>query len=138
MQELTFTIIDNGRPVDVSAIIAGGTVGLPSGGLKAALGWELKPEGLCRGAICVPLPAGSLPVTDAGIDLAALAAVLGRPLALDPDERAAFLGVPARERSRALASLDAPDFTLPDLAGRPHSLTDALGNKILLIAYASW
>ena len=32
----------------------------------------------------------------------------------------------------------APDFTLPDLAGHMHSLSDYRGKKVLLIAYASW
>lgn len=44
---------------------------------------------------------------------------------------------PAHPEGR-LASLEAPDFTLPDLDGRPHSLSDYRGQKILLAAYASW
>ena len=45
----------------------------------------------------------------------------------------------------AIASLEAAgasgisvDFTLPDLAGRPHRLSDHRGKKVLLVAYASW
>jgi peroxiredoxin len=37
-----------------------------------------------------------------------------------------------------MATLEAPDFTLPDLAGRMHTLSDHRGKKVLLIAYASW
>lgn len=62
----------------------------------------------------------------------------GRPVALDRHERAACLGVSAKERGRALASLEAPDFTLSDLDGRPHSLAEHRGKKVLLVAYASW
>ena len=44
----------------------------------------------------------------------------GRPVALDEAERVAYLGVSAEERGRRLASLEAPEFTLPDLdGGRP-------------------
>ena len=32
----------------------------------------------------------------------------------------------------------APDFTLPDLDGRPHTLSGHRGKKILLVAWASW
>ena len=32
----------------------------------------------------------------------------------------------------------APDFSLPDLSGRRHSLSGQRGKKALLIAYASW
>ena len=59
-------------------------------------------------------------------------------VALDPDERAAYLGVTARARAEALASLEAPDFTLPDLDGRRHTLVEHRGKKVLLVAYASW
>jgi hypothetical protein len=62
----------------------------------------------------------------------------GRPVAVDPEEGAAYLGVPARARAAALASLEAPDFTLPDLDGRLHSLWEHRGKKVLLVAYASW
>ena len=62
----------------------------------------------------------------------------GRPVAIDLSERAAYLGVSAAERAKALASLEAPDFTLPDLDGRPHSLSGHRGKKVLLVAYASW
>ena len=61
-----------------------------------------------------------------------------RPLALDVDERAAYLGASAAERGAQLATLQAPDFTLPDLSGRLHSLSDYRGKKVLLVAYASW
>jgi hypothetical protein len=71
-------------------------------------------------------------------DLEGLAARLERPLATDPDERAAFLGVSARARAAQLVSLDAPDFALPDLAGRTHSLAEHRGRKVFLVAYASW
>ncbi len=138
MPEQTFTIIDSGRPVDVPARVDGERVWLSPEAVRESLGWELKPEGLCRGAVCIPLSAGSSPVGDGGVDLAGLAAILRRPIALDLSERAAYLGAPAHERSEALASLDAPDFTLPDLDGRPHSLVAYRGKKVLLIAYASW
>jgi hypothetical protein len=71
-------------------------------------------------------------------DLTGRAQALGRPLALDVDERVAYLGRSARERGDALASLQAPDFALPDLAGRVHALSEQRGRKVLLVAYASW
>jgi len=48
------------------------------------------------------------------------------------------LGAPAADRAARLASLEAPDFSLPDLSGRLHSLSDQRGKKTLLIAWASW
>jgi len=131
-------LIDAGRPIDVHATIAGDRVWLSVETVKRALGWELKPEGLCRGDVCVPLRAGSAVVGADGIDLAGIAAALGRPLALDLADRAANLGVAAPERGAALATLEAPDFALLDLHGRLHSLSEHRGKKVLLVAYASW
>jgi hypothetical protein len=111
---------------------------LASYALRNALGIEIKPQGLCRGAVCVPIRDTAALVTEDGVDLATCADLLGCPLALDVDARAAYLGVPAPDRGRDLATLDAPDFTLPDLDGRLHSLSDYRGKKILLIAHASW
>jgi hypothetical protein len=134
----TFTILDAGRPVEVPASVHEGTVRLSAEAVTAALGWELKPQGLCRGSVCIPLPPGSSLARADGIDLAELAGLFDRPLAADPEARAAYLGVSAPERARRLASLEAPDFTLPDLEGRLHSLSDHRGKKVFLVAYASW
>jgi len=73
-----------------------------------------------------------------GVVLAKRAETAGRPVAVDHDERVAYLGVSARERATALASLEAPDFRLPDLDGRLHSLSEHRGKKVLLVAYGSW
>ncbi len=113
-------------------------VWLSPGGLHTALGWELHDGLLCNDTMCVPVPDDAALESAEGIDLAALARVLDRTLAVDAEEGAAFLGASARERADALASLQAPDFTLPDLAGRPHSLSEHRGKKILLVAWASW
>lgn len=138
MTETRFTIIDDGRPAEVSARVRGDQIHLSLEALEQALGWTLKPEGLCRGNVCVPLRARASVATPEGVDLGGVAAALGRPLAMDLEARAAYLGVGAHERAQQLASLEAPDFTLPDLDGRPHSLRAQRGKKVLLVAYASW
>lgn len=138
MDEHRFSIIDDGRPVAARAHIAHGRVRLSPDALRDALGLELKPEGLCTKDTCFPVADQTALVSDAGMDLAACADVLGRPLALDLDARVAFLGVSAADRAAHLRSLEAPDFTLPDLHGTVHSLSDYRGKKVLLIAFASW
>jgi len=135
VSEQPFVIIDDGRPIEVSIHVDAGRVYVPASA-ASALGWALKPEGLCWGDVCVPLPPGMLEAR--GLDLARAADALCRPLAVDLGEAAAYLGASVDERCRALASLDAPDFTLPDLAGRLHSLRDQRGRKVMLVAYASW
>ena len=86
----------------------------------------------------MPIREGSRVVVDEQIDLAAFAEQTERALALDLDQRVAFVGVSAAARAAALASLNAPDFTLPDREGKLHSLSDYRGKKVLLAVYASW
>jgi hypothetical protein len=138
MAKTAFELIDGGSFHALEAAIEGERVRIPAPALARATGWTLKPEGLCREAVCVPVRERAELETAAGVDLAAFAAALGRPLALDVAERAAALGTAASERGAALASLEAPDFSLPDLAGRLHTLSAHRGKKALLIAYASW
>jgi hypothetical protein len=133
-----FTLIDDDRRMEIVASVARGHVHVSPAALSAATGWDLRPEGLCNGPRCVPVRDRATVAHGDDIDLAGFAAVLGRPLALDLDERVAVLGTAAADRGAALASLDAPDFALPDLAGRVHRLSDQRGKKVLLVAYASW
>jgi hypothetical protein len=99
-------------------------------------GWTLKPEGMCQADICVPLPATT--VRDARVDVAAFWQLLGRPVVHDSANQTWVLGAGADERNKALAGLIAPDFTLPDLAGNPHRLTELRGKKVFLSTWASW
>lgn len=110
-------IIDDWRVSDVPAQVQDGRVWLSPEAVRQALGRDVGPD---------------------PVDLPALATQLDRPLALDLDEGAAFLGVSARQRGQALASGEAPDFTLADLDGRRHRLSEQRGTKVLLVAYASW
>jgi hypothetical protein len=133
-----FTLIEGERVVQIRARIEGERVRLDPAGLRDALGWEVHDGLLCSDALCIPVADEAALVSDDGLDLAGFARVQERALALDVAERAAFLGGSARERAQALASQHAPDFTLPDLDGRPHSLSEQRGKKVLLVAWASW
>jgi len=116
----------------------GGTLLLDAGDVEAALGWHLEERGLCREGVCRPVDDPSALLRDGFFDLEGLAKTLGRPLAFDAGEGVVCLGE-GRARMRAwMQTMQAPDFTLPDLAGTPHTLSDHRGRKVLLIAYASW
>ena len=138
MASVPFTILDEQRRHEVWAHLEAGRVRLPAESLEASLGFRLEPEGFCRGSVCIPARGRAGLVTEHGVDLAAFAELLGRPLALDAEEGVAALAASAEDRSEHLARLEAPDFELPDLAGRRHRLSEQRGKKVLLIAYASW
>src|SRR5262245_40041536 len=107
---------------------------------EEATGWEVKPEGLCKGEMCVPLPAGREQeyVRGARVNLAALWRRLDQAVARSDRGDVWAVGESAQRRAAALRSLEAPDFTLPDAAGRLHSLSDYRGRKVLLVTWASW
>ena len=124
----TWTVIDEQHETTVEA---GATLAID----PAVLGWEPKPQGLCRDDVCIPWPAGTAP---GPVEATALARLLGRPPAIDDDEHVAAFAAPAAARAEALRSGMAPDFELPDLDGRLHRLSDYRGRKVVLYAYGSW
>jgi hypothetical protein len=138
MNTREFVLLDEGRVCTVAATVDGHCVRVSPAALCEALGWELKPQGLCKDGRCVPIAGEADLANDEGVNLAGFARLLSRPLALDVDAGVACLGASAAERGAQLASLEAPDFTLPDLNGRLHALADYRGKKVLLVAYASW
>jgi len=92
--------------------------------------------------MCVPIPTGRegefVRAGGSQFNLAALARLLNQPVVHDDTHNVWFFGDAASTRSTALLSLQAPDFTLPDLDGRMHSLSDHRGKKVLLVSWASW
>lgn len=96
-----------------------------------ATGWALQPEGLCRGNVCVPVPPGREAefVADGNINLAAFWDHMDKPTAHSADGDVWALGEGANEQAESLRSLQAPDFTLPDLDGKPRRLSDYKGKK---------
>src|SRR4029077_12676214 len=84
---------------------------------EARTGWQAKPEGLCKGDRCVPLPAG----TTAPLDARVLAARLVMPLGHDEGSGRWVLG--PEGGGRALTTAVAPDLELPDVDGNPFRLS---------------
>lgn len=135
---MEFTVLSEGRVWRGDVARDGDEIRLSSDALEAALGFRIEPQGLCRGAVCIPTGAHDGLVTDDGVGLAKLAAVLDQPLAIDlPAGVASLVESPAEQRS-LLESLEAPDFELPDLDGKRRRLTEFRGKKVLLHAFASW
>jgi len=133
------TLIDD-EVRDVALHPSGTSLRLDADDLEAATGWVLKPEGLCRGDVCVPVaPTDRADLVDeGGVDLGVFARVLGRVVAIDVDRQAAVLGDGAADRRAALESLDAPDVALPGLDGQTHHLSEWSHRKRAIVAWASW
>jgi AhpC/TSA family len=111
--------------------------------LARATRFEVKPQGVCRDELCFPLPKArqaDFLHKDSGkewFNLTAFAGLVHQPVARDAALSTWYFGLRSDQQQR-LASLRAPDFTLPDMNGKPHSLSDFRGKKIFLITWASW
>jgi len=98
-------------------------------------GWEPKPEGLCRGEVCVPAP-GSLR-DDGTVDVERAAERLGMPIVHDAEHGVWAIG-PGTSTGRVLSTATAPDPELIDRDGNPFKLSSLHGRKVLLVAWSSY
>ena len=134
---------DRETPVD-GARVEDDSIWLRLPELTEVSGWELKPEGVCKGEICVPLsdarrsafirdePAGTL------FNVTEFARLIEQPVAHDEKHSVWYFGPAGWEWKSRLTSRQAPDFALPDLTGGLHTLSELRGKKIFLLFWASW
>src|SRR4030095_7745406 len=142
---LRTVVIYDGIPTEVSASPeASKDLWITMDDLKRATGFVVKPQGVCRDELCFPLPAKRKDefISKRGkatwFNLSAFATLVKQPAARDEKNSTWYFGKREDERGTYLASLEAPNFTLPDINGKMHSLADYRGKKVLLITWASW
>lgn len=138
-------VIHDDRDVTLPTARADGdALWLDRADVERATGWAWKPQGLCRDDACMPLPrAGATPggaaITEGDrLDVAAMWRHVGWPVVHDASSQLWVLGTGANERASALATLQAPDFELPDLSGQLHRLSALRGRRVFMVAWASW
>jgi AhpC/TSA family len=139
------TIIYDGTPTEVAATaMPAGDLWVTLPELTRATKLELKPQGVCSEKQCFPLPESrkaEFVAERSGqtqFNLSAFARLLTQPMARDGNNGIWCFGPRPEEQNSHLATLTAPDFTLPDMAGKSHALSDYRGKKVLLITWASW
>ncbi len=135
---MTMTVFGGEGEATIEATIEGDRVLVTPAGLTEAIGWTLRPEGLCRDDVCVPVRDRSSIEDGDRVDLVAAVGFLGSPTMVAAEEGLVAIGVPASRRSEALTGRIAPDFELPDLDGTPHRLSEWDGRRRLLVAFATW
>ena len=113
--------------------------------LTRATRFEVKPQGVCRDELCFPLPKARKQEFlekqpgrgEELFNLTAFAVLVHQPVAHDAATSTWYFGLRS-DQQQGLASLRAPDFTLPDMDGKMHSLSDFRGKKVFLVTWASW
>jgi peroxiredoxin len=107
--------------------------------LHQLTGWDLRPEGLCNGDACVPVRQRGIVEPMPGVlSLSAVSALFDRPIETDADADMVAIGASRQSRRDALVNRRAPDFTLPGLDGRFHSLGDLRGRRTVIATFSSW
>lgn len=97
----------------------------------AGTGWEIKPQGACKGEVCVPLAQAD------GFDVGAIAARLGMALVRDDQAGVWALG-PESLGDRALVTAEAPELVLDDIDGNEFRLSSLRGQKVVVVSWAPY
>jgi hypothetical protein len=105
------------------------TLDLDATAFERGTGWAIKPEGACKGEVCVPLPDG--------FSVAHAADRLGMAVVTDEETGWSSIG-PESLGGRALVSAHAPELVLSDLDGTEFRLSSLRGQKVLLVAWAPY
>ncbi len=120
-----------------------GQLWITTSDLTRATRFAVKPQGVCREELCFPLPKARKQeflresASKKWFNLLAFADLVHQPVAHDEGLSTWYFGLRSDQR-QTLSSLQAPDFTLPDMQGKMHSLADFRGKKVFLVTWASW
>jgi hypothetical protein len=141
----TRVVIYDSVATEVSAAPAASSdLWITTSDLSRATRFVIKPQGVCRDELCFPLPKNrkaefvSKKSTTTWFNLSAFAKLIKQPVVVDQKNGVWYFGARAAEQNGYLTSLEAPNFKLPDLNGKLHSLADFRGKKVLLVTWASW
>jgi hypothetical protein len=96
--------------------------------------FELKPQGACRGDLCVPVSKSLR--SGEWFNLSAFARHIHQPVVAESGVWS-FGEIPV-VRGAFYQSRVAPDFAVPDRGGKIVHLSDFRGKKVLVVTWASW
>ena len=105
------------------------TLDISAEDFASGTGWDIKPEGACKGEVCVPLPDG--------YSAAHAADRLGMAIVHDDASSLVAFG-PESLNGRALVTAQAPEVVLPDLDGNAFHLSSLRGKKVVVVAWAPY
>ena len=109
------------------------SLNVPVAEFEAATGWQLKPEGACKGEVCIPLK--STPTDEVNVET--LAAEMSLPIVHDAEAGLWAVG-PESIGGSSLTTAEAMDFELPDVDGNLFKLSSLKGKKIIVYAWAPY
>src|SRR5262245_4323993 len=123
------TVIYDSRTTEVAPGPSSPTTGalwVTLADLKPATGFVIKPQGVCRDELCFPIPKARISAflskqqSTTWFNLSEFARMLRQPIAREKEVW--YIGPRPDEQNAFISSLTAPDFKLPDMNGKSHSL----------------
>src|SRR6266849_1973071 len=116
-------VIYDGIATEVSALPGSSNdLWITTSDLTRATRFVIKPQGVCRDDLCFPLPKNRRAefVAKKGsttwFNLSEFAPLIKQPFVTDQKNGVWYFGARAADQTTLLTSLEAPDFTLPDLS----------------------
>lgn len=129
------TVLYEGRETSLGQIrVVDGDLWVEARELPKLNGFEVKPQGACRGDVCIPLP--KTLKNKSMLNLSGFARKVKQASVREGDLWS-FGEIPTL-RSGFLESRIAPGFAIRDRKGKDVRLEDFRGRKVLLVTWASW
>jgi hypothetical protein len=141
--EKAVIILRDGKTTKIeTAATDGSHLWVASADVAKVNGFEPKPKGLCAADLCIPVPDSDdwhrrFKGTEY-FDVTRFAAKVDQAVAPSESKTTWSFGAVPRLNRRGLSSGMAPDFSLPDRAGKPVRLSSFRGKKVLLLTWSSW
>jgi hypothetical protein len=136
------TVLYGGKSIELTPLVSSTGLWVTPEDLTRVNGFELKPEGACFEALCIPLKADSPLLKEQDgrtwFDLVGFAERLEQPFVADTDNRVWSFGEVPTKRDSMLADATAPDFEVVDRQGKGVRMSDFKGKKALIITWSSW
>jgi len=134
------TVLYQGRSVTLTRVAEGPGLKIDPEDLPRVNGFELKAEGACYEALCVPVDDRLLVEAEGRrwFDLEAFAERMDQPYVKDEEARVwSFAELPAKRENTLLGAM-APELELTDRSGKVFRLADLKGKKALIVTWSSW
>ena len=129
------TLLYDGRQTALAkSRVESGDLWIPVAELPRVNEFTVKPQGACRADVCIPLPKALK--RGGWLNLSGFAQQV-RQAVVNEGALWSFGEMP-EVRSGFLQSRTAPEFSAPDRQGKPVTLHDFRGRKVLLLTWASW
>lgn len=136
------TVLYAGKMFELKQALTASDLWITPEDLTRINGFEIKPEGACFEALCIPLKKDSDLLKTEGsqqwFNLTGFAALLEQPFVPDIANRVWSFGEIPAKREGMISDGMAPEFEVIDREGKVVRMSDYKGKKALIMTWSSW